>query len=207
MGERLGTSNNALFEYSVWLIPSRNSAYAELRNAINKISYKYSTPSFEPHVTLIGRLLVPEALAIEKISAISNMVGQIKVEFDQIDRTDKYFKSLFVRVKKSDALSIAANITREAFQEKHMSEYMPHLSLMYANMPSEMKDRIIHDCKLQALVDSIDYVAMDKVSLWHTPDDVRRWKMIREFELEKPVEEFSHYYKNELHSHYTAKTI
>jgi ABC-type Fe3+-hydroxamate transport system substrate-binding protein len=43
-------------EFSIWLMPE-NNIYKKLSNLISLLSEEYSCPDFQPHVTLIGKII------------------------------------------------------------------------------------------------------------------------------------------------------
>lgn len=199
--------NSVLSAYSLWLTPSKGAALEELQNTINDISKRYSTPAFPPHVTLIGRISGPELMMMDRTATIASRIRQLRVAFGTIDKTDEYFRSLFIRIRKTEEIDGAASVARKVFGEEHRAEYMPHMSLMYADMPVEKKESIAVEYGLQGLAERIGSVAIDRISVYRTSADVGKWKWIRDFELGGFAEGINPNYGNDSRSWYSAKTI
>ena len=56
--------------YSLWLIPEGEDG-RQLADIIARLSERFGTPTFDPHVTLLGGLLGPEKELVTRISQIT----------------------------------------------------------------------------------------------------------------------------------------
>lgn len=166
--------------YSLWLIPSGN-AYNRLENIISELSKQYSAPFFEPHVTLIGGIKDSEENTLSKTSQLANSVRPFRVTLTEVQYLDEYFKSLFIRAKETDELMKANSKARETFNLQNDSDYMPHLSLMYSNSPTRIKEEIIEKIGKDIAV-KFD---VKNIHLFSTEGEVGDWYKIKKFDLKK----------------------
>lgn len=164
--------------YSIWLIPT-GEVYWKLAEIISQLSKKYSTPNFEPHLTLIGDLLGSEGEIISKTSKLADLFKSFEIKLKRADYFDEYFKCLFIRAEKSKEIIEANNITREIFNLNPDPEYMPHLSLMYGNLSPETKEEILADLGKEFDIS----FEVKSVHLFSTTGEVKNWHKVKEFPL------------------------
>jgi hypothetical protein len=189
MGTNANISDSSKSRYSIWLMPAEENVFGELQNTINSISNRYSTPSFEPHVTLMAGISGIEDNVIDSTHYLASRIDRCMVELGSIGRSREYFRSLFVRVQKNKEIESAADLAKEVFERYYTREYTPHLSFVYADIPDSQKDRIIEEYGLVQLVRKISAFTIGKLSLYYTYGRVDEWQKIREFELMNPVKE------------------
>ena len=189
MGTTAGTSDSSKSRYSIWLMPAEENVFGELQSTINSISSRYSTPSFEPHVTLIAGISGIEDTVIESTHYLASRIDRSMVELGSIGRSREYFRSLFVRVQKNMEIEMAADLAKEVFERYYTREYTPHLSFMYADMQDSQKDKIIEEYGLVQLVRRLGAFTIGKLSLYYTYGRVDDWHRVREFRLVNPVKE------------------
>lgn len=128
--------------YSLWFMPT-GKAYDKFNRIINQLSKEYNSPRFEPHVTLIGQRVGSEEKIIKKIEKIVSEIKPFKIQLTTVDYQDYYFRALFIKIKKTKEIVEANKITKEVFEMGGISEYMPHLSLLYGDFPESLKKKII----------------------------------------------------------------
>lgn len=165
-------------KYSIWLMP-RGDIYAKLSEQISKLSHQYSTPDFQPHVTLIGNIVLTEEEALIKASELSSRIMPFEVRFTKVECLQNYFRSLFFRIEETEHIMDANMIARSLFNQELSAKYMPHLSLMYSNFDFRKKRDIIKSIpnisKLIFLVKSIH--------IFSTNGEPQDWYRVREFDL------------------------
>lgn len=164
-------------KYSLWLMPSEN-AYNKLAEIISGLSKKYSTPNFEPHVTLIGSLVGSEDDMIAKTSRLAIGIKPYQIKLTKIEYLDEYFKSLFVRVEETEDVMEVNLKARKIFSRENDSKYVPHLSLLYGNLSQKIKKEIIENMgnvDISFFVKSID--------IFSTKGEVKDWHRVKSFLL------------------------
>lgn len=146
---------------------------------ILQLSKKYSTPFFEPHVTLIGSIIGPEDAILLKTSQLAAFIPLYKIQLTNLSFFDEYFRCLFLKVRKFEEI-IKANLkAQEIFNRKNDPPYFPHLSLVYGNLSRQIKKEIIartgSNFKTNFEVKSLH--------LFSTEGEVKTWQKIAEFKL------------------------
>jgi len=164
-------------EYSILLIP-KGKVYTQLSSIINKLSNKYYTPRFEPHVTLIGEFDEEEQDIISKTQELSQNLKPYNIRINNPTYFHEYYKSLFLKSKKTKQVMNAHLIAKKIFKDKRDYEYLPHLSLMYGNSSLKIKNQIMSQIK------NLDLEFKVKtIHLFSTANGPKNWYKIKEFEL------------------------
>lgn len=129
-------------KYSLWLRPFGDIAFS-IQQRINKLSEKYGSPPFEPHVTLISGLRYGETELIQLTKTLAGSLKPFDLLLTKAGYRDKFYQSLFVHVNKSEALMNAYRTALQLFDLEEQEEFIPHLSLMYGDFSQEEKERIL----------------------------------------------------------------
>lgn len=161
--------------YSIWLTPT-GEVYRKLAEIISQLSKKYSTPNFEPHLTLIGDLIGSEEEIISKTLKLAEQLKPFEIKLKKADYFDEYFKCLFIRAGKTKEVIEANNIAREAFNLEPNPEYMPHLSLMYGDLSPEIKEEILTDLGKEFDLS----FEVKSIHLFSTTGEVKDWSKVKE---------------------------
>lgn len=164
--------------YSIWLTPT-GEVYRKLAEIISQLSKKYSTPNFEPHLTLIGDLLGSEEEIISKALKLAERLKPFEIKLKKADYFDEYFKCLFIRAERSKEVIEVNNIAREIFNLNPNLEYMPHLSLMYGDLSPETKEEILADLGKEFDIS----FEVKSIHLFSTTGEVKDWYRVKEFFL------------------------
>lgn len=129
--------------YSLWLPPSGDIAY-RLQERIDKMSRQYGTPSFAPHITLLGGLKSSETELISLTGTLVSSLSPFDVTLTKAGYSDEFYQSLFLRVEKNSVLEEVRKRACQLFGRSDPSGYHPHLSLLYGDFPQEKKERILN---------------------------------------------------------------
>jgi len=164
--------------YSIWFMPS-GEVYNRLADLISKLSNEYSTPKFEPHITLIGEVIGLEDEIIEKTSQLADLIKPYSIKLTAVDYLEDYFKCLFVRAEKTDELMKANSKARDIFNRQEDPEYTPHLSLMYGAFPAEVKREIIEKIGKELNLD----FEVGSIHLFKTEGGAKDWHRLKGFIL------------------------
>jgi 2'-5' RNA ligase len=128
--------------YSLWLMP-KGVVRRRLAEAIRDLSGKYSSPAFEPHVTLAGSIVGPAREVESKIKDLARTIAPFTVRLTTAAGLEEYFRCLFIRVAQTHPIMSANKAAREIFRLPKRPAFVPHLSLLYGSLPSKEKERII----------------------------------------------------------------
>ena len=173
---------NELRDYALWIIPE-GKAYSELKQLIDLLSRKYSTPSFDPHITVLGRVTGYEKELTAKAARLAGIIRPFAISLRRIEYLDEYFRCLFILCNESKELINLHNKAKTIFNIKDKKCYMPHISLMYGNLPAHLKDNIISDIGK----DFPDTFEMQRIHLVSASieTDPKEWHSVKEFSLEQ----------------------
>lgn len=167
-------------KHALWLRPFGDSAY-ELKERIERLSEKYDTPLFEPHITLLSGLRRGPTELIQLTDTLAASLSPFTVELGEPGYRDHYYQSLFLRIKKSDQLMDVQQTAEKLFGCTTDESYFPHLSLMYGDVAPKYK---------RMIVDTMGSFANDRFSvhsllLIRTEGGVDDWKKLHtaEFKL------------------------
>src|SRR3972149_1366255 len=108
---------------SLWLMPS-GKIYKRFSNLIKKLAKEYDDPVFEPHITLLGEFT--DSLEVSAKGANELVSGQkpFTVNLEEIDYQAFYFRTLFVKAKKTQPLLALHNRAKEVFNIQNIPPYM-----------------------------------------------------------------------------------
>ena len=164
--------------YSLWLLPT-GDVHENLAQTIRRLSQLYETPTFEPHLTLLGGLGVSEDQALLKTRQLSTLIRPFEVRLGKVDYLDEYFRCLFLRVEETKQLGEANLEARKIFDGYSDPKIYPHLSLKYGRLGPSVKQTIVptvaHYCETRFEVKSI--------CLFLTEGEPGDWYRVRQFPL------------------------
>jgi 2'-5' RNA ligase len=114
-----------------------------LAGTIRVLSRGYATPVFEPHVTLAGGIVGAAREVASKMEDLAKRIPPFTARLTVVDGLDEYFRCLFVRLATTHPIMSANKTAREVFALAKQPAFMPHLSLLYGNLPPRVKEGII----------------------------------------------------------------
>lgn len=132
-------------KYSLWLRPQGDIAFS-LQQRIQKLSKKYESASFEPHITLVGGLSAGETELKQLTDTLAGALSPFDIILTHADIGNTYYQSLFVRIKETKELMNARKKAKQmlSISRNDKEDYFPHLSLMYGDFKREQKERILN---------------------------------------------------------------
>lgn len=133
--------DRAMQRFSVFLTPAKEDfIYAE--SLIQRLSSEYDAAPFEPHVTVFsGDLDDPEAL-MSLLLRLTRGVKPFCLRVKGIGCSEEYFRTLFVEFEESPALQDIYRAVREGVQKESGYRLVPHMSLLYKEMPLTQKEAL-----------------------------------------------------------------
>jgi len=167
-------------EYSIWIIPP-NDVYHMLSNLIIRLAKQYSTPVFDPHITLLGDIALPEDFVVSRTNELARKIRPFNVTLTTIGYLDDFFRSLFIEVAQTKELMEANWQARKLFKRGYDPEYFPHLSLMYGDIEPQVKERII--AEIGRYFNIKFSVASIHIALASSKIDPKEWRILTEFVL------------------------
>lgn len=170
--------------YSLWLEPSKDFA-SEFQERINELSQRNDTPTFSPHVTLIGGVTSSESEAVSATKELASLLKPFELELTKADYRDRFYQSLFVHVAETDQLLDLRKKALHLFNISNAGEYMPHMSLLYGELSQPKKEQILERIGRDF---SIPFTVKNMV-LVKTDGKPDQWKRIHSAEFEPTVNE------------------
>ena len=160
--------------WSLWLLPD-NRENGKYERIIKKLSHRTGLPSFEPHLTLFGRINANPEPFFEFFRNMANKQKMISTKIKKIKFGTSHWKSFYIDIEKNRSL--------EALQKQmiapinHLRDYLfdPHLSLAYGDA-DEMR-YLIKGIHLER------FISFNSVAIVFVPDNVDEWKIINKFEF------------------------
>lgn len=129
--------------HSLWLSPFGEPKFL-VQDRIKKLSDRYSSPLFEPHVTLLGGLHTGVTELVQLTDTLAGSLRPFDIVLTDAGYTDTFFQSLFIHVAKSEELLNARKIAEKLFEIKPEESFNPHLSLLYGDLDRKEKERILN---------------------------------------------------------------
>lgn len=164
--------------YALWLIPEE-PMFSLLAGRISRLSQRFSTPLFEPHVTLLGGIMVPEEEAVEKSASLADLLRPFQIVLGEIGYSHEYFRSLFASVIPAGPIMKAHRAALETFRLRDAAAYKPHLSLLYGRLQVETKTGI---ATAQSLLSGRAFQARS-LTLYRARGSPQEWKRVAAFDL------------------------
>lgn len=164
--------------YSLWLMP-RGHVADELQTLIADLSRKHMTPTFEPHVTLIGSLNLPKAEAVSKTKELATQVKPFIVTLSEVAYLDQYFRCVFIKAERTTGLMTAHLTARDLFVYQQDDDYMPHLSLVYGDLQRTTKRAIVQHIGVETTIEFL----VEELYLYCTDGPPKDWYCV----LEAPI--------------------
>jgi 2'-5' RNA ligase len=121
------------FSVSIWLVPKEDQE-KQLREIINDLGSRYNAFPFVPHITAYHLDSVPDLNDLTaKVEKIAQSAKMLSLDFDKIDSSDVFTKTLYAQCKVSQELRVLHSKFKKAFSAYPTYEINPHLSLIYKN--------------------------------------------------------------------------
>lgn len=114
---------------TIWVVPPP-SIKRTLEIEVERLSEKYNSPIFEPHMTLLGDISMERNEFLTKVRKLAKMISPLSLSLGEVSFSTTFFQSVFVRVK-STAELMDANLQAKNMFGIENNVFMPHISLMY----------------------------------------------------------------------------
>lgn len=152
--------------------------YDLLRDLVESLAQRFDAPVFEPHVTLLGGIRSDnEQTLIDSCATIAEKTAPFELSLTQTDMTSEYYRSLFVRIREQGALT---ELYKEAVEQlEGRTEFMPHISLLYADLGRDEKADLIREIGKYWN----ETMTVRQMKLYDTTGQVRQWREVAVFNL------------------------
>jgi len=165
-----------------WLIPAE-PARRFFQSLIEDLARRYDAPVFEPHVTIhVGADHVHGA---EKaLSKAAQQCQPINLEALGIDHSHEFIKTLFLQFTPNTKLQQLNAMICNAAEDSSHYELNPHLSLLYKNIPTEIRSGLADSINVpfsEVMFDALNAVGC--VSPTQNRADVEAWRVLARKQL------------------------
>jgi len=164
--------------YYLWLLPPP-PIRDRFTGLINRLSRQFETPRFTPHLTLIGSLDLPLDKLVEQTAGLAANLAPVPIRLTGPGWTDQHFRCFFMRAERSPELLAAHETACATLGQQAESDYMPHLSLIYGNLPQEQKDEIVESISTDF---NVAFYA-DRIGLCYPTGTPEQWQLSHTFVL------------------------
>lgn len=185
-----GTMTTEQRRFSVFLVPAAEDL-GWAAGVIRELAARYDAPLFEPHLTVYGAPFVDlsELEPVRRVlTEVAAETGPITLRITGLGATEEYFKTLFVSFAEEPRLRRLHEAVKGAVACDAGYGLVPHLSLLYADIPlaaKEMAARTVLLDRGEMRFDGVKIVAPDPVAGW---SDTGRWQTLFRVELGKKGE-------------------
>jgi len=127
-----------------WLLPERAEREVFSRE-IRELAERFDAPLFEPHVTIF---IAPENSCAPL--EVLHEVGPVDIELaiHSIEFSEQFTKTLFVQFERNSTLQQFGDAIWKASGARDRYLIDPHLSLLYARLPSKTNQRLADNLRL-----------------------------------------------------------
>jgi len=155
---------------SLWLVPDGPEAQATAA-LIGELSARFGTPTFAPHVTLLGGLAVDPETAVTTAGDLAAGLTDLSVRFEGLEHSGDYFRALVVRRAQA------------AFPSEPVGPFVPHLSLLYGAVPVETRRHLAAEVRESAPA----AIVMRHLDVVATEGAVAQWRRLARLPLSGPA--------------------
>jgi len=164
--------------YALWLLPEPEKQKS-LSQLIDRLSKEYGGPRFDPHLTLLGKLVGDEETLITRTSQLVAKLKQFTLQTKSIEYRDDFYKSLFITLEASSALEFARHSAEKIFNHTAETVFMPHLSLIYGRQVEQTKENLSKVLMEEILFEFV----VERIRLVAAFGSVDPWKPVTELPL------------------------
>ena len=174
-------ASSSFIGHSLWMCPSgaAKDAYQEI---VADAARELDTFEFIPHITLVAAVMTSPQDVVERTKRLASMLAPYTFELDSVSHKDKFFQSVFVKMKQSPDVMHANQVARQFFPERQSDpEYMPHLSLLYGNFSVQQKEESIVPKlrqEIHAKAPVTTSFTVDSIEVWSTQGEAREWYLV-----------------------------
>jgi len=158
---------------SIWLIPAPADAQY-LQGIINNLAATYQAPVFNTHCTLYSPTDLPAAELKKILEQSANNMKSFYVKKAAISHTENIWKTIFIELLSSPELEQLQQAVISQFPKGQPYEFLPHISLLYKEIPDKKKEDIIRNLQVK------NSFKMDKIAAMRTGPNVDNWATVVE---------------------------
>ncbi|KAE8728738.1 Cyclic phosphodiesterase [Hibiscus syriacus] len=171
--------------YSVWALPPEDVT-ARVKKVMEGLRSEFGGPQFEPHVTVVGAISLAPDDALAKFRAACDGLKPYNATVDRVATGTFFYQCVFLLLHPTSQVVETSEHCSGHFGYKCSSPYMPHLSLLYADISEEEKKKAQE--KTNMLDESIGGLSFEisRLALYKTDTKdktLKSWEKVAECNL------------------------
>jgi len=159
--------------YHLWLIPCSKDQ-ERIGKLVDELSARFQAPHITPHLSLLIRIPKNEADLVSKTKKLAQAIEPICLRSLKVGWMEDFHRCLFLRTEKNAALTRARQKASSLFQASENREFIPHVSILYGNIPTKTKKQIANEIQKQVP----KQVVLDQLWLVCDTDQKNYWKPV-----------------------------
>ncbi|KAL2524294.1 Cyclic phosphodiesterase [Abeliophyllum distichum] len=171
--------------YSVWALPPED-VRPRLKKLMESLRSEFGGPELEPHVTVVGAISLTESEARDMFRKACEGVKAYIASVDKVATGTFFYQCVFLLLHPTPEVVQASAHCSNQFGYKSSTPYMPHLSLLYADLTDEEKKEAQE--KAYILDESIGSLKfqISRLALYKTDTEdksLKSWEKVAESDL------------------------
>ncbi|KAK9706867.1 hypothetical protein RND81_07G157300 [Saponaria officinalis] len=174
--------------FAIWAVPSED--VKDRIEIINRaLREEFGGPKLDPHLTVVGMTSLTRADALKRFNAACRGLKAYPAHTKGVSIGSSFWQCVYVLLDTNPEVMEASAHCRKHFgyTSDMNTPYMPHMSLLYANLTNEEKQKALE--KANALDDQFGDLGftIDRLELWITDanETLSSWEKVDEFHLQK----------------------
>ncbi|XP_017220057.1 cyclic phosphodiesterase [Daucus carota subsp. sativus] len=173
------------YVYSVWALPDQD-VIPRLKKLMGGLRSEFGGPEFEPHVTAVGAISLTESEASHKFGNACQGLKAYNASVDKVESGTFFYQCVFLLLRATPEVVEPSAHCSSHFGYKSSTPYMPHLSLLYADLTEEEKKRAQE--RANALDEGIGSLTFQitRLALYKTDTEdksLKSWEKVAECKL------------------------
>ncbi|OVA01476.1 hypothetical protein BVC80_505g12 [Macleaya cordata] len=171
--------------YSVWAIPPED-VKERLKKVMEGLRSEFGGPEFDPHVTVVGAIRLTEADALQKFKSACEGLKPYTARISSVSTGSFFYQCVYLLLHPTPEVMEASLHCTNHFGYYSSIPYMPHLSLLYADLTEEEKQRAKE--KAEALDENFSSLSftISRLALHKTDTEdktLKSWEKVSEYDL------------------------
>ncbi|OMO82770.1 RNA ligase/cyclic nucleotide phosphodiesterase [Corchorus olitorius] len=171
--------------YSVWALPPEDVT-ARAKKLMEGLRSEFGGPEFEPHVTVVGAISLTADDALAKFRSACDGLKAYTATVDRVATGTFFYQCVFLLLHATPEVVEASSHCSGHFGYESNTPYMPHLSVLYADLTEEEKKKAQE--KANMLDESISGLSfqISRLALYKTDTEdktLKSWEKVAECNL------------------------
>ncbi|KAI3800790.1 hypothetical protein L1987_28886 [Smallanthus sonchifolius] len=172
--------------YSVWALPPEDVT-ERVKKLMVSLRSEFGGPEFEPHVTVVGAISLTEDEARDKLKKVCEGLKAYNATVERVATGTFFYQCVFLLLHPTTEVMETGAHCWAHFGYTSPTPYMPHLSILYADLTEEEKKRA--QAKANALDESIESLnfPITRLALYKTDTEdktLKSWEKVTEISLQ-----------------------